>query len=249
LITAIRDLIAGNFREAAEGFERELLRSPDNIAAVDGLSKALQGLGDYRRALPLLKRVHAYQKAENPSAPGQLLYIACAYWCETDRKTAIILVQELCAGLFDGSIGMAPDQAGGATYVILLHYMALTAKDEVRLNYSLQCLQNLSIKYERNQKKMYYPAHTVRQILGLLDFEDVLEAVTGVRTISAAYSVAQSNGVKLGELSIALFHDGAIRRSMGDEPGCIERMKAVFALGPENETIRWQLARHETLKN
>lgn len=134
---ALHELMAGNFSEAVRGFEQELSLAPDDIASADGLSKALQGAGNYRRALPLLERVHSYQKGSNPGAPGQLLPLSCAHWCRNDRDKALELVRDLCARMLDGSISMAPDQAGGATFGLVLHYMAVTAEDERNRNYAL----------------------------------------------------------------------------------------------------------------
>jgi len=230
-----------------KGFEQELSLAPDDIASADGLSKALQGTGNYRRALPLLERVHSYQKASNPDAPGQLLALSCAHWCQDDRHKALELVRELCAGMLDGSTSMAPDQAGGATFGLVLHYMAVTAEDEGNRNYALDYLRKLNVKYNKRPTLFRYPVQTVKQILGELSFGDVLEGATKERSLPAAYEAAKSSRLVLGELGIGLFHDGALLRASGDEASCMERMQQVFDLGYQTESIRWQLARHEVL--
>ena len=242
---ALRELMAGNFPEAVIGFERELLLTPDDIAPADGLSKALQGAGDYLRALPFMQRVHSYQKSNNPDAPGQLLAMACAYWCLSDQGKALELVRELCTSMLDGSVSMAPDQAGGATFGLILHYMSVTAGDDVNCDYALDYLRKLDVKYDKRPTLFRYPVQTVKQVLGELTFEDALEGATKVRTLAAAYEAAKSSRLVLGELGIALFHDGILRRASGDEAGCLQRMQQVFDLGHQTESIRWQLARHE----
>lgn len=88
---------------------------------------------------------------------------------------------------------------------------------------------------------------TVKQILGELSFGDVLEGATKERSLPAAYEAAKSSRLVLGQLGIALFHDGGLMRASGDEAGCMERMQQVFDLGYQTESIRWQLARHEVL--
>jgi tetratricopeptide (TPR) repeat protein len=245
---ALRELMSGNFSEAVNGFEQELRLGPDDISSVDGLSAAYQGIGDYEKALPLMGRVHAYQKAGNPDAPGQLLAMACAYWCLSDRNKALGLVHELCASMLDGSVSMAPDQAGGATFGLVLHYMAETAKDGANRDYALDYLRKLNAKYDKRPTLFRYPVQTVKQVLGELSFEGALEGATKARSLPAAYQAAKSSRLALGELGIALFHDGALYRASGDEAGCMERMQRVFDLGYQTESIRWQLARHEVLR-
>ncbi|MEJ2411205.1 MAG: hypothetical protein P8Y48_18385 [Novosphingobium sp.] len=246
-MNALRELIAGNFPDAVKGFERELALTPDDIAIADGLSKALQGAGDYRRALPYMECVHSYQKANNPDAPGQLLPMACAHWYLDECEKALGLVRELCASMFEGAISMAPDQAGGATFGLVLHYMGITAGDDQNRDYALDYLRALNAKYDKRPTLFRYPVQTVKQILGELSFEDALEGATKERSLPAAYQIAKSNRMALGELGIALFHDGVLRRASGDEAGCMERMQQVFKLGYQTESMRWQLARHEVL--
>jgi tetratricopeptide (TPR) repeat protein len=190
---AVDELMRGNFAEAIIGFKQELLLDPNSIVSVDGLSKALQGAGKFQEALPFLQRVHTYQKENNPGAPGQLLAISCANWCIGDQVYAIELARELCDGILNGSISMAPDQVSGTTFGLILHYMSITAKDKSNYDYALEYLGKLNDKYDKQQARFQYPIQTVKQILGELRFEDALEGATKERVLAVAFNAAKSN--------------------------------------------------------
>lgn len=246
-MTALDLLMKGRFGEAADAYRKRLTANPDDLASLSGLASALMNEGQYAEAIPLKLRLHECDKVENPDSPGQLLHISCAYWCLEDRAKAIALTHELCASMLDGSISMAPDQAGGATFGLVMHYMATTAGDELNRGYALDYLGKLNVKYGNRPTLFRYPVQTVKQVLGELPFEDALEGATKARSLPAAYEAAKSSRLVLGELGVALFHDGVLCRASGDEAGCMERMQQVFDLGYQTESIRWQLARHEVL--
>lgn len=237
--------MTGRFEEAVIAYRRELAIDPDDRSAIDGLASSFMGLGAFADAIPLMQRLHEYHKARNPDSPGQHLDLSCAYWCLEDKPKAIELAHGLCAAILDGSVSMAPDQAGGATFGLILHYMALTAGDGGNVNYALRYLQKLNSKYDKHPHRFYYPKHSVKQLLGELSFEDALEGATEQRNLAAAYRAAEQNRAIKMDLGEVLFHDGVFRRTNGDESGCISRMQQVYDLGYQTEPIRWYLARHE----
>ena len=246
-MSALDLLIAGRFEEAIRAYRELIVVEPNDIAWIDGLAKSYCGIGDYTAAIPLLFQVDSCQKKNTPDAPGQQLQIGAAYWCLDDRARAIELTRELCAGILDRSIGMAPDLAGGATFGLVLHYMALTMDDDATRDYAFEYLRKLNVKYNKRPTLFRYPAQTVKQMLGEIAFEDALEGATKERSLAAAFRAADSNrSIKLA-LGVALFHDGALRRVSGDETGCMERMQQVFDMGYQTEPVRWYLARHEVL--
>ena len=148
---------------------------------------------------------------------------------------------------------MVPDFAGGATFGLILHYMAFTAGDDANFAYALKYLEKLCTKYDKKPDKRQRPQQSVRQLLGRANFEQVLEEATigalekrpGVRNLQAAKRLAQKDRSARKALGVALFHDGAYRRVQGDEAGCLARMKEVFDLGFDGEPVRWYLARYE----
>lgn len=243
---ALDYLMAGRFAEAVSGYQHELSLNPGGISAVAGLARSYVGIGKYSDAIPLMLRIHEYEK-RNPDHPGQNLYLAAAHWCLGDRSRAIELSRDLCASILDGSVSMAPDQAGGATFGLVLHYMAVTARDEANSDYALDYLYSLNVKYDKRPTLFRYPVQTVKQLLREMTFEDALEGATKERSLSAAFEAAKPRELALPWLGVALFHDGALRRASGDETACMERMQQVFDLGYQTESIRWQLARHEVL--
>ena len=142
---------------------------------------------------------------------------------------------------------MAPDQAGGATFGLVLHYMSETARENASRDFAFEYLRKLNVKYDKQPSLFRYPMQTVKQLLGEVTFEDALYGATKERSLTAACRAADRNrSVKLA-LGVALFHDGALRRASGDEAGCMERMQDVFGLGYQTESVRWCLARHEVL--
>lgn len=242
---AIDLLMSGRADEAIKAYVEILAKNPDDPGAVDGLASAYMSVGRYADAIPLKWRVHERQRAQIKDHPGQQLQISIAYWCLDDRGRAIELVRGLCAGILDRTVGMGPDMAGGATFGLILHYMALTAGDSDNFNYALGFLRKLNVKFDRRPRLFRYPKETVKQLLGLLDFGDVLEAVTNERDLHNAYEVAQGSRSIKSAFGIALFHDGVLRRLQGNESDCMARMKQVFELGYQTDSIRWYLARRE----
>lgn len=243
-MTALDLLMAGRFDEAIDAYKLELANDPTDIGSVDGLSHAYRESGLFGAAIPLMERVHEHQK-RNPDHPGQHLYLSVAYWCLDDRSCAIDLVHGLCVAILDGSVSMAPDHAGGATFGLVLYYMAVTAGDEVDRDYALHFLKKLNVKYDKRPTMFRYPVASVKQLLGEVSFEDALESATGERTLAGAYCATKGNRSTMLALGQVLFHDGAIRRAHGDEAACSERMQEVFDLGYQTESVCWYLARHE----
>lgn len=244
-MTALDLLMSGRFVEAIEAYRRAVAISPDDLGSLDGLASSLMNAGEYAEAIPLKLRLHEADKAEVPDHPGQHLYLAVAYWCLEDRARAIELVRGLCGAILDGSVSMAPDHAGGATFGLVLHYMALTAGDDGNRDYALQFLRKLNTKYDKRPTMFRYPVATVKQLLGEVSFEDSLASASGERDLAAAHRAARGNRSTMLALGQALFHDGAIRRTHGDEEGCRARMQEVFDLGYQTESVCWYLARHE----
>jgi tetratricopeptide (TPR) repeat protein len=244
-MTALDLLMSGRFDEAIAAYRQALAINPDDLGSLDGLASALMNAGQYEEAIPLKMRLHECDKAENAGHPGQHLYLAAAYWCLEDRARAIEFAHGLCAAILDSSVTMAPDHAGGATFGLFLHYMAVTAGDNVNRDYALNFLQKLNVRYDKRPSMFRYPVATVKQLLGEASFEEALVSATGEHNLAAAYHKANESRSVMLRLGTALFHDGAIRRSNGDESACITRMQQVFALGYQTEPLCWSLSRHE----
>jgi len=238
-------LIAGQFSEAAEALKSALASEPDRIGWVDGLAKCYCYLGDYEAALPLLQRVHAYQKAANRGSPGQQLQISVARWCLGDSAEAVAITRQLCVQLASSAINMAPDRAGGATFGLILHYMAARIQSYPDLEFAIECLAKLDNLYDSRPRFYDYPLHTVRQVLGKCSFDSVLEAATGGQTLEAARQKALTDRAMGVALGVALFHDGVLALLREDRASWQRRMVEASDLGRGTEVLRWQLARWE----
>lgn len=237
---------AGDFSKAIDLWSKELALHPNNDALNDGLSKAHQGFGTYRNALPFLNKVHDHQKSEVPDHPGQWLAMSVAHWCLGERLEAIDYAYALCLGQEKRTINMAPDQALGATFPMFLYYYAVTAGDEDNIAYAISRLEALNRKYAMHPEHYYiYPKQSLKQILGELSFEDALEGATELRDLDIALQTVPRGRHKYSHLGTALFFDGVVSRARGDEAACKARLQQVFDLGWKTDTYCWQLARHE----
>jgi len=245
--TALDFLIAGRASDAIEAYLQILDRDPNSRSAVDGLASAYMCAGQYDKAIPLKWRVHKWQKAETPDHPGQQLQIACSHWCLGEHSRAMALVHELCMGIIDQTIGMSPDMAGGATFGLILHYMAVTARDDSNVQHALNYFTRLNEQYEQRPNLFRFPKETVRQILGLESFEDVLQA-TSARDLTSALIAASENRSVKAALVVALFQDGVLQRVENNEVRCMARMSEVFELGYQANALRWCLSRYERTK-
>ncbi len=238
-------LTAGRFAEAAQAYRLMQADGSKRLAAASGLAHALCGLGDYRAAIPVLEEVHQHDVLAPPGSPGQRLELACAHWCLDERSTALDLAHGLCADLRKGKVYMAPDLAGGATFGLVLHYMAVTARVPEEIDYALACLKTLNAKYDKQPRRYDFPVQTVKQLLGQGTFEQAWKATRPRPDIVVLTQGPEPDRpVRIRE-SIALFHDGVQRRTRGDEAGCLSRMRQVFEMGHRTDLIRWRLARHE----
>lgn len=242
-------LVAGRFAEAAEAYRLMQADGSKRLAATSGLAQALCGLGDYRAAIPVLEEEHRNDVLGLPGSPGKRLELACAHWCLDERSTALDLAHGLCADLRTGKVHMAPDLAGGATFGLVLHYMAVTAGVPGEVDYALACLSTLNAKYDKQPARYRFPVQTVKQLLGEGTFEQAWEATRPRLDITVlSQGPEPDRSVRINE-SIALFHDGVQRRTQGDKTGCLSRMRQVFEMGHRTDLIRWRLARHEVAKS
>ena len=92
------------------GLRLALEKNPEDIAAVEGMAKALRGKGEYGEALSYFERLSFHDredKTANILAPGRAAWqidIACLHWLVNDRSRAIEMTHGLAAGILDGSI-------------------------------------------------------------------------------------------------------------------------------------------------
>jgi tetratricopeptide (TPR) repeat protein len=242
---AVDLLIGGQFAEAIIAYEQELSIDPANGPASAGLASALMGAGQYEAAIPLKWAAHERALREVPDSCGLLVDLACAYWCIDDLARAISLAHDLVEGNLAGRINMAPDLAGGASFGLMLYYMAVTVEDQDERDYALAFLRKLKAKYDKNPRHFNFPKVTVQQLFGSASFEDALESARGARSMPEALAKAKTSRRATSDLSVVLFNDGVFRRAEGDDDGCRRRIREVYDLGYWAEPIHWYFARKE----
>ena len=244
---ALFDLLeAHQFDRVLVECEKRLRRDPDDMAAIGTAAAALKALGRYEEALPYYEKVGDYEKRDNVAVgrPGRQKDIACIHWMLGDKTLATQSMTALVDGILDGSINYG-DIAGGVSQGLLLYYMGLTAGDERAKTKALAYMRD---RAKRSAIRMF-PGPVARYYLDLIDFGDVLAAVTekygSVRDEAMALQLASTDLLRRRYLCVALFHDGIKARARGDERYCMKRMRECFAL--ENPLIEqeWYLARYE----
>jgi hypothetical protein len=166
-------------------------------------------------------------------------------WCINDRARAIQLVHGLITGNLSGQINMAPDGAGGASFGLLLYYMAVTVGDQGEREYALALLRKLKAKYDKTPTFFGDPKTTVQQLFGSASFEDALEGASRERAVKSALVKATMSRAVAVKLSVVLFYDGVFHRAASNEDGFQERMSQVHQLGYWADPLYWYFARNE----
>lgn len=246
----VQDLMRSHrYAEAIVDLRRQLATNPEDIAAVEGMAKALRANGDYAEALSFFGRLATHRKedrAANVLAPGSAAWqidIACLHWLLDDHSEAIRLMHNLAGGILDGSIKYG-DAAGGMSQGLLLYYMAVTENISKEVSYALDYLRN---RVKRGFGQVW-PSPIARYHLGDIAFETVMEAVDRQPNLAGPLGPAKLELGKRRRLTLALFHEGVGSRARGDEEHCRTRMRECYEL--ENPLIEqeWYLARYEVQK-
>lgn len=235
--------------EAIAGLRRHLANNPDDMAAVEGMAKALRAQGEYGEAISFFERLSAHRKADNTAnvlAPDNAAWqidIACLYWLIENHSKAIHLMHDLVAGILNGSLKYG-DAAGGMSQGLLLYYMATSTNASEEASFALEYLRN-RIKGTFGQ---IWPCSVAQYYLGAIPFEAVMEGVNRQRSVPGLVEPAKIELARRRRLAVALFHDGVRSRAQDDEVRCIDRMRECYRL--ENPLIEqeWYLARYEVEK-
>lgn len=240
---------AHRYEEAIADLRRELESNPENIAAVEGMAKALRAKGEYPEALCFFERLAIHSKMDrvaNLLAPGSAAWqidIATLHWLLEERSEAMRLMHGLAAGILDGSIKYA-DAAGGMSQGLLLYYMAVTENVAREVSFALDYVNN-RVKHALSH---VWPCPIARYHLGEITFQTVMEAVNRQPNLAGSPNPANLELGRRRRLTLALFHDGVRSRAQDDDEHFLVRMRECYGL--ENPLIEqeWYLARYEVQK-
>lgn len=238
----------GRFAEAELAYRALLSKDPLDVGSIEGLSKALMGLRRFEEPIELLKIVHASYKAKTPDHPGTVLDTAVCFWRLGRDQDARRLMAEVCADVLAKRVNMAPDLAGGATFGLVLLYMADTRADDPYLTIAFDYLKKLNKKYEAKPYAYRFPKLIVRQALGIVAFEEVLLDEFGNSGLEDLFRLARRSRPDAGSLKDALFFDGVIRRMHGDEQGFHERIVQADSIDYFAGNAIWHFIKHELRK-
>ena len=237
------------YAEAIAELEHDLEKNPEDMAAVEGMAKALRAKGEYKEALLFFERLAQYEsdnKAANTLAPGRApwqIEIACLHWLTDDHLGAIRLMHGLAAGIYDGSIKYG-DAAGGMSQGLLLYYMAVSDNLAEEASFALDYLNN---RVTNLKPSKVWPCPVAQHYLGDVAFETVMEAVNR-QPVSPLLDKAKAELGRRRRLTVALFHDGVRSRALGDEERCLARMRECYGLENPLFEQEWYLARYEVQK-
>jgi hypothetical protein len=238
----------GRFAEAELAYRVLLSEDPQGAGLVGGLTKALMGLCRFDEAIELLKIEHASRKAKLPDDSGAALDIAVCFWRLGRDQDAQRLMVDLCADVLAKRVTMAPDAAGGATFGLVLLYMADTRAGDTVLPIALDYLKKLNKMYGAKPYYYRFPKQIVRQALGIVAFEEVLLDEFGHSGLEDLFRRARRSKLDAAYLRYALFFDGVIRRRRGDQNGFHERMVQAGGIDDFAGGAIWHLIQHELSK-
>lgn len=232
------------FEEAVAAYQRQISDSRGNrnrLSNIDGLGRALMAVGRYAEAIPYLTQVGAHQKSVQPGSYGCDVEISICVWLTGDQRNGLSLMRSVVFGLRDGSNIYARDLVGGLIESLLLHYMAISTNSEEDTRLANDFIRNLL----QSKKARHWPGPVGQLLLGAVTIEDALESGIGVRDIALASRVSASDLLKRRHLTNILFNTAVAYRMAGDEPRCLENMRACAALQNPLVEYEWYLAKAE----
>lgn len=211
----------------------------DELANIDGLSRALMAAGKYAEAIPYLERV-GQDKRLLPGSPGEDKSISVCYWVLGERERGFEMMRALVVGVRDRVITYA-DMAGGVSQGIMLCYMAtaLQRDDDVKLALTFLADQ------AKKSRIQIWPGPAALLILGTRTIEDSIERATGVSELARAKPIAEADGRKRRHLTNVLFAAAVSRRLAGDDVGGHAYMAECAGLTNPLAEYEWYLARSE----
>jgi hypothetical protein len=248
----VRELMRSHgYAEAIAELQRNLEQNPEDMAAVADMAKALEANGEYKEALLLFERLAEYEKGNvrvNAAAPGRAAWqieVASLHWLADNHTEAVRLMHGLAAGILDGSINYG-DAAGGMSQGLLLYYMAVSEKLSGEASFALDYLRGRVTRLTRIHSNLctVWPCPVAQYYLEDIPFEKVIESVNH-RIVSPFVDEAKAELGKRIRLTVALFHEGVLRRAHGDEDGCLARMRECYALENPLKGQEWYFARYE----
>ena len=228
------------FNEAVEAYKRQLREGPDDEwANMAGLGKSLIAVGEYAEAIPYLEKVDEYEH-RLPGRPGQAVQLSVCHWMFGERMRALDIIKMLAIGVRDRKIYYA-DFSGGASYGLILCYMAATLNLSSDVDLALKYLTKLATRDRIHS----WPGPAALFLLDRLPFEDAIKGATGFADLPRAKQAAEQDLMTRRRLTNILFAAGVARRLAGDEPWCRTYMAECASLTNPLVEYVWYLAKGE----
>jgi tetratricopeptide (TPR) repeat protein len=233
----------GRFPEAVAAYRQQLTVPGQELAAAQGLGKALMAVGAYSDAIPFLRRVGEYERSKKREALGQEIEISVCEWLCGDKSRGLEIMRQLVADTISGTVTYMPDMADGATQGLLLRYMAVAIKNDDVYQLSIRFLT----KVAQSKDARNWPGPVAQFAVGSKLFDDLLFESTGSRGLSLATRVASQDLLKRRQLTNVFFNAAVNERISGNEVRCNEYMKLCSELANPLIEYDWYLARAEVL--
>jgi tetratricopeptide (TPR) repeat protein len=242
VISPARQLVKSyRFREAVEAYKRQLREGPDDEwANTDGLGHALMAAGEFAEAIPYLEKVGEYASSLHPGALGRQIELSICHWMIGDRMRALGIIKELVIGVRDRKIHYT-EISGGASYGLVLCYMATTLRSSSDIDLALNYLTKLATR----RRIQYWPGPAALFLLGRVSFDDAMKDATGFTDLPKAKKAAEEDLMTRRKLTNILFAAGVERRMSGEEAGCRFYMVECASLTNPQVEEEWYLARGE----
>jgi hypothetical protein len=233
---------AGRFNDAIAAFQRQLADgSGERVVNVGGLGESLMAVGRYAEAIPFLSEAGELEKRGLPGSLGRDTEVSVCEWLSGNRERGICAMRAIVSGLQSGSITYANDQVGGLKHGLLLNYMATSADLPEDKKISAGFIKKLS----QSAKAKKWPGPVGQYLLGMVSLEDALEAGVGVRDLEQAKQLAAADLMKRRRLTNMLFNAAVASRVSGNEPQCLNFMRACATLQNPLIEFDWHLAKAE----
>ena len=240
-------LFKHRYTEAAKSYRKLLKKESDEYEYGDNLveySTALLCLGQLNEALQGFFHANeiAKKRLRGESQP-YLEKIGVIHWLLGNRAEAIKIFRSGIQGVLKGIIKFT-DNAGGVSHGLLLWYAGVTERDIIAKEESVNYLGKLAKK----SRIQYWPGPLGLYVLGKSSFDEVLISATDTNNLTEAFALAKTDLLKRRYLCQLLFYAAVNQRNIGDENGCLERMKNCIQLENPILEVEWYLARNETEK-
>jgi tetratricopeptide (TPR) repeat protein len=229
------------YAEALQALNTLIASNPGDPPALANRATVLLSLERFDEALADFRKADEMFSRRLGGGGGYRESIGATLWLLGRRSEALQEFQETIDGISKGSIRYG-DNAGGVLAGLLLWYASITAASGSHAQNALNFLKGRAKK----PRIQYWPGPLALVVLGLITFENALLSEFQSNNCGELVNRAKTDILLCRRLIQALFYNGTLRRSLGDEGGCRALMSACAGLDNPHIEDEWYLALAES---